>query len=35
MNFDSDSSPPIPDHVLRDRERINAMASVRGMPVTN
>lgn len=28
MNSDS---PPLPDHVLRDRERINALAAVRGM----
>ena len=31
FNSDSDSSPPIPSHVLRDRERINALAEVRGM----
>lgn len=29
--MDSDSSPPLPPHVRRDRDRIDALASVRGM----
>jgi len=31
MDFDSDSSPPIPDHVLRDRDRIDALTKMRTM----
>ena len=31
MDFDSDSSPPIPDHVLRDRDRIDAITKMRTM----